>query len=895
MADPSNAPSSTGLGRTFSDTSAFVVVFDVYIDGGKSQSFSLTYPDSVQNVRASLVHIDTTGSTAVRSAEIPLPPGGPFPPPPDSTRDNIQVDASAGNLLVTIGDTGLGSATTGEHWELRVSADSPTNWTVTPNSGQVKIRWAAVNPVARLTVPDAQYELTPFDFTAADGIAPGNTTYVNPVIAPIALLPVPDKVTYTWNYDGGITFNEISNSSQSPTQTTGPTLKVQIPGVYGEVPVQVHLAVKLDDAAGHYGALLANTAAPAAMNIKQRRQDVVFVLDSSGSMASENRFENAKAASRVLVNMFNGLRRDLGTVDQVALVSFQDDTLGFRGGQPSDKVKTLLPLTPVKDAVTAIDDAAFDFGAPGSNTPIGDGLIHAVDLLANQTITEQKFSIILLTDGFENAGTVALDPNNATGGVITYEAAKLLGSRSGVFDMNRCSVSAIGLGPTANLDILKLVASQTNGVVKFANDARELSTGISEILAAINQVNGVQKAALPSKLPVPPSAPPAPADPDQPDQTVPNPAAPFPAVYFQTTATDDRLLVTVTPAKGATSITDTIQLAKFDGTRYQPFPVDVLSTPTDRSTSVTNLPAVGGGKTVTWRLIHGAGPSSAGQLDVDQALVYVDLHLRADVVLDKPAYQTGDKMNLTVRIRQDDKVITGATVVATLDAPAAGLGQQLATLDSTAAVASVAGNLDQPTLIEERFGALLAEQQWQTLPRTKSTGDGLFVDGTNQLFDPDGDGNYTNTFNKVFKEGLYTWHLSVVGNDVNGNAFTRALTISVFATVSVDRKATKVKVTRVIGDPNGQEAALVVITPQDKRGEHLGPGKDAEIIFALEEEGRFEHVVTHQPPPVQTDGTYQRTVVFSHKEDPIVLVRAADVLLPRIDIRDWFDGDHDDD
>src|SRR5262249_19530565 len=139
--------------------------------------------------------------------------------------------------------------------------------------------------------------------------------------------------------------------------TTVPVLKIKTPSVYEPVPLTFGLNVEFVDPAGLYSGFLHNsTTAP--MTITQRRQDIVLVLDRSGSMALENRYENAKAASRVLIHLFNGLRRDLGTDDRVAIVAFEDETPGFRGGAPSSRIQTLLPLQSVADAVKAVDDPA---------------------------------------------------------------------------------------------------------------------------------------------------------------------------------------------------------------------------------------------------------------------------------------------------------------------------------------------------------------------------------------------------------------------------------------------------------------------------------------------------------------------------------------------------------
>jgi hypothetical protein len=598
-------------------------------------------------------------------------------------------------------------------------------------------------------------------------------------------------------------------------------------------------------------------------------------------MALENRFENAKTASRVLVHLINGLLSGVGTDDRVAIVAFEDEVAGFRGGSPSSRITALLPLSPLADALTAINNPAFDFGAPGTNTPIGDGLIFAIDLLGNAgAITDQRFSIILLTDGLENSGTVALVPASATNGAISFQQAVNSSSlRQAVLDPSRCVLSAIALGPSADQSVLSQLPAGHNGVFALVDDPSELTQNVGNILADVQKVNAVTKSTTPTTGVADPDAPPPPAV--------------LPAVYFSSEPTADRLVLAVTPKAGTTVITDTIQLSAWDGASFQAVTVVIQETESDRALAVPQLPGIAKGAKIDWRLIHGTGPSTAQELDPSQVLVYVDLHLLADVVLDKPSYLTGDRMVLTVRIRQDDQPIRGAIVTATLDAPAVGLGQQLTAL-TDASPSSAAGNPDRPTWMEQRIGALLTKNQWKTLPRTVHSGGGLFVDGTNDLFDPDGDGNYTNTFAQVFKEGTYTWHLSVAGTDVTGNPFTRELTISTFVRVKVDPRATRITVTRIAHDPSGMQAAQVVVLPQDKRGEDLGPGKDDEVVFALRD-GTFQHLFNHQPAPVETDGTYQRVVLFTHRQRPTLQVKAAGVLLPTIDIRRRLEGGENDD
>ncbi|MFF4897848.1 VWA domain-containing protein [Streptomyces sp. NPDC001068] len=863
MSVPSVSPITANQPNyTISDSSAFVAVFEADINALDEQGFTLTYPDGLPGLSLSLVHMTQTpepASTYIgRTAPVPLPAGGnvshysvPISQP--------SVSGGTATLSVNIDESSGNGSAPQERWELRASADVPATWTLSLSSGNVEVNWLAVDPVAALTVPAHALELQPVDLNAGGAVSTHTVAGALPSGITLA-------AEYQWSYTGAAPVLEITTD----TKTTTPALTIHTPGVYEPVPLDFTVATSLTDSAGFYTDLLRSTSAPARTTVAQRVQDIVLVLDRSGSMASENRFENAKTACRVLIHLFDGLRENLNTDDRVAVIAFEDEVAGFRGGAPSSRIQTLLPLTPLPAAVAAIDDPAFDFGVPGTNTPIGDGLIAAIDLLAaSGTITDQRFTIIMCTDGLENSGTTALVPSSAVNGAISFQdAVNSRPARRAVLDSGRCKLSTIALGPTADQNVLNQLANFGAGRFALVSNPSELAQSFGEMLANAQTVN------LPVKQTTPTTG-------------VPDPDGAVPAVYLSTEPDADRLVLAVTPPDGETLFTGTIQLARWDGSSYLPEPITILSTASDRATSVAKLPALAQGEPIHWRVIHGSGPSTAEPLTPGQVLAYVDLHLLADIQLDRSAYLTGDRMNLTVRIRQDDKPITGATVKAVLDAPAVGLGEQLTALGAVPTDAAH-DDRDEPTWMEARIGTLLAHRKWHQLPRNCPTG-GLFVDGTDELSDPDGNGNYTNTFAQVLKEGTYTWHLSVTGQDTNGNTFTRQLSTSTFAGVKVDRKATKIKVTRLHNDPSGLLAALVVITPQDARGEDLGPGKDDSVIWSLSD-GTFQHVLQHQPAPVQTDGTYQRVVLYTNRQSPALVVRAAKVVLPTIDVRKRLQG-----
>ena len=284
---------------------------------------------------------------------------------------------------------------------------------------------------------------------------------------------------------------------------------------------------------------------------------------------------------------------------------------------------------------------------------------------------------------------------------------------------------------------------------------------------------------------------------------------------------------------------------------------------------MADLTALGSG-TIEWRVVHKIGGADQA-LPLGNVLAYEDLHVKSDILLDKDEYRTGDQMRLTVRLRDDSEPIRKATVRVVLDAPDVGLGETLCSLGPKF-VPKRRGEdpaAGKGALIEE----VMRRNGWKRWPRSQPTG--IFVDNTDELHDPDGDGNYTNTFAKVFKEGTYSWELLVDGEDAKGNRFDRRIIISTHAGVKVDPRTTTVQVTGITKHPSGLNAARVIIVPRDVRGERLGPGWDHAVIWTLED-GIFEQAWSKKPPAVFTDGTYQRVILQAGSEPGATGLRIRD-------------------
>jgi hypothetical protein len=159
------------------------------------------------------------------------------------------------------------------------------------------------------------------------------------------------------------------------------------------------------------------------------RLDVAFVLDSSGSMSTNDPAGLRRTASKNFVDAL--LADDRGTV-----VDFDDSS-------------TLLqPLTSDKTALKAAIDQIDDSGG----TDIGEGVRVGLDSLATNTEPTRAQVMILLTDG-----QGAYDPG------LTDRAGN-----------SHVTIFTVGLGPSVDDALLRAIATGTGGSYHAVADASDL-------------------------------------------------------------------------------------------------------------------------------------------------------------------------------------------------------------------------------------------------------------------------------------------------------------------------------------------------------------------------------------------------------------------------------------
>jgi hypothetical protein len=752
-----------------------------------------------------------------------------------------------------------------EHYELKVSATTAVNWTYAVdnpfNSNVIRLVCDPVAGYASLPPSLLEKELLTVTAQGAGGplLTPTVVRNTNPANGLVLPAPVP---TYKFDHEGLIAIHGLpsaAGTSQTYQLVDNFANPVPLPGVYAATPVTFTVDTVYPGIGGPAFLTGHGTGATA---IHSRPQRVQLVLDRSGSMGLENRWDNAKTAARIFINFFGEFRGGVNNGDRIGVTVFEDNNCAFRNSGPAGppQITDIVPLdTPA--AVAGSDLSGPVFGLPGGCTPIGDGLFFGLKKLqaldGGVFPANVQFTVVLLTDGDENAGTIKIGPGAEPGNPKSWAVAKADPDISAITaastDLN---LFTIGLGSAPNHAVLNSLVAAGHFAAAFT-----VGTLIDQFATMFSLSQEANKLGTVVTAPVGP--------------TTAN------AVYFQTSSAQRfgvALLKTFAPA----TVIDGIEIARYDGTTYQVENIVPAEFEGHFYLGVPDATAFGGG-TATWRVQRFNG-ATAQPITLEDVFAFEDLHVKSSLAMDKKDYLTGEEMQLAVEIRHDFAPVRGATVSAVLDAPEEGIGTLLAGLDPDDVARQQRRNRDGKDRPRGRAALIEAVQEkydWDGMPRC-SRGPGLFIDGTDLLHDVNGDGIYTNTFAKVTKEGVYNWTLFASGNDSNGNPFSHRHDRSTLAAISVSRKSTTIRKETLKDFPPSYTAVKITITPQDDFKEKLGPGFDGTVIWAVRDDGVFEHVQKQEPAPVNTDGTYTRTVVFKRGERPTVRVSVNGVILPKI-------------
>ncbi len=176
-------------------------------------------------------------------------------------------------------------------------------------------------------------------------------------------------------------------------------------------------------------------------------KDVVFVLDTSGSMAGE-KMEQAKEALKYCV-------RSLDARDRFAVIDFATEVRGFKEG--------MLPAT--KESVAAAVEYIAEMRARGG-TDIHGALMQALALKGE---AGRPFQVVFLTDGAPTIGVTA--PADIEKAIKAAREARP--------DKDAVRLFVFGVGTDLNVGLLDRLAEQNRGAREYAAPGESIELKVS--------------------------------------------------------------------------------------------------------------------------------------------------------------------------------------------------------------------------------------------------------------------------------------------------------------------------------------------------------------------------------------------------------------------------------
>ncbi|MFF0445262.1 choice-of-anchor X domain-containing protein [Streptomyces sp. NPDC004609] len=796
MAVPSISPATTGSPvYTVHDSKGLVADLRLDMSTAVVSAFTVRLP-ATADARVTLIQ----GATSLPLLPGPIGDNTTFP----GRRVHAEAVADGTDTVLGVELRATAAAAAREVWSVRAQADTPQPmWQFTQpdnDPGDLTVTRLMCDPVAGFTA--SAPTLVGGAVSEGDGVTLAADLATGTAARPTVVGGPAPAPAYRWSATGEVPIPGFPSCSAAP-QAVFPTPYVNVPRSI-EITEEVWFETGCAGPAG----MLHTTSAPLPLIIRPRPQHLALVLDRSGSMSGD-RWDHARTAAQILGNLYTAVRRGACPDDRIEQLVFEDTSATWHP-VADPLIQPVLAASDIGSAEASI--CQVNFGSAGSCTPIGDGLVRGIDDLALMPgQADARYTVVLLTDGYENSGSVRVSPSTplpaGVSGIQLFSVARQTGAARQRVNQ-RLSLYTIGLGATVQEDVLDALATQSKGVY------RKVSTG-PEVLDALAQTVSFSQGA--ERVPTAPGAGP------------------------------EERLVTLEPRVGRLAVAvlwsdpqDTVELAWRDpgsGGAFTTVAMDVKRCPTHGFTTADLAALFGGEDSVPateWRIRHLDVNGDPLPLPATDLLVFVDLPVAVDVVFDRETYGTGDPMVITARVAAADGPVTSASVTAELARPGESLGTFLSVNGSEYQPSQPSGT-DPHAPKAQMLTDLLRRYGWEDGLPVVEPGS-IFEDGTNELFDDGahhdgeaGDGSFANRYTELDKEGTYTWRVVVWGETPDGSAFSRVLTVSRWVGVTPDPDHCEVRVDEVTSGQGPR--TRITVWPRDRNGEFLGPFRPTDVIF----------------------------------------------------------------
>lgn len=565
-------------------------------------------------------------------------------------------------------------------------------------------------------------------------------------------------------------------------------------------------------------------------NLKTRYPiEYMITLDQSGSMLSQNKWDNAKTAANFLANTMALLREATYFEDKIGVVTFSWNNTANTDQTTTPKPLALISAFPLGNYI----DAAPAVSSPMSNyyTPIGKGLDEAFSGVGTGAEETQR-SLLLLSDGLHNrpASDVPLLPAH-----LSYDPC-------GAPNWDPCTtsnvqVNTVAFGEPGGVDeaLLTNIKNRFAGVgttYNISTDVEDLKEFFISSLDELYQMNLAFSGAS--------------------------------GTEFTVNAGERKLVVILSWTTAASAVTFNLQRKDNPGDPWPSWPGGQVAcdvSDAENSTVGYAICVVDNPQAGTWHAVDGSGnPLTIA----DRQLVLLDLNLRARFAIDQKVHGTGQDIILTADIREagipvihDPANNHPVTVTVSIKRPGEGFGTyvSLRTLDSCepqppelppilkdpdfiagrlsvgafGTAASQPSNTDVKPARFAKIDALFERCEKDGLTYIEDPGIELYDDGTHGDVTPN-DGTYTLRFLNTEYEGSYIFRFKGSGVSPSGSAFSRVKTLAEYVRVEVEPSQTDFD-SRIYQQKGNIVIKEFYVTPRDSFGGYLGPGYSDQIQF----------------------------------------------------------------
>lgn len=664
-------------------------------------------------------------------------------------------------------------------------------------------------------------------------------------------------LSYQWTQDSGpaITFPSMTSS----TLQVLPSPATELPSVSTQTTYVFTLEVTdtvSDPTFAEHGSMVDEESV--TLFVKPiSGKDVMLILDHSGSMLSEDKWEITRQAASLFIDLFRALRNDDADAGESAEKSkighlkFESSSCGWTASPTPEAAGDLvvgLSLTNL-DSLGAFQPVDSSYpSAPWGCTPIGDGLdLAKSEFNSDGTSGRDNPIFVVMTDGLENSGKLKISDVHLD--VPSWPAL-----------LRNATFYTLGVGKNSveesELQNLASLTGGANGVYRKATELadQQVQEFFVEMLGDIIEAQQI-----------PPET--GGTDTNQDfvvnqgetriafillwDRAAPGAAAYYPKLSLSSTWAND---INWNNASGFSNVRKSHQVVAADG--YAFMVVDWTAEDSIQGLWSVSF-AQSDGTVVTV-------PAAAHP----RIIALADPLLYADFSFDQNVHNTGDPIILKADISEGGQPVLGADVRVELVQPTEGEGTFLSEnadqYDPPGKPPRIAGDALTPKKV--MLTGLLAQMGKDSLG-TKQNSIQLLDDGAHQDGDKD-DGLYANTFTDTGKEGTYTFRYTATGTANSGTPFGRLGTKCNYVRVNVDPSSSPSS-SQTLSPSGGLNRVEFFITPKDSEGEYLGPFRGEQVEFKVTGGTLVGDVIDHR------NGTYSQVIAYS-KGNTVVVVPVVD-------------------